>query len=250
MRPFCSLWPTTSPFDDESQASLIVFCCKTRHSCPHQPLPATRSYISHVVPNPPFPPPLMSPFPSVVLDPALHSDRDDLDLDPPLSLAFPTSSVRDDPCPPPIRSPPSSVPPLSPQPAPLTCSTSYSTYVPPLRYVSPGVLENGALTIAHPDVRRFLDQADTTPPPPVPTPRPIFALAALGLFYHPKKPAHWLFWSKPKREQTARVVHKVLSAYMLRAHVQDDTHNDVANHEQIPPASCTHPSHGLGSPRA
>lgn len=152
------------------------------------------------------------------------------DIKPPFFSNFPSSSVRDHP--PPQQHTPLPRPSLSHNAAPhkhydrlrilvqqeqdaaqkpLVAHTTYSTHVPRLHHVAPGVLSDGSLTINYPAVRRFLESAETDSCVEPPSSPPLFALAALAVFYHPKKPVHWLFWSKDKREKTAAIVHKVLS---------------------------------------
>lgn len=130
---------------------------------------------------------------------------------------FPTSSVRDEAFVPQHPSQPRYDPLriLEPseenaRPAARPRLTTYNTEVVILPEVSPGVLSDGTLTKDYPPVQEFLEAASKDPTIPLPTEPNIFALAALSVYYHPKRPAHWMFWNKDKRKETANIVHKVL----------------------------------------
>jgi hypothetical protein len=92
-------------------------------------------------------------------------------------------------------------------------STDYDYQIMQVYEVAPGVLSDNTLTVNHPAVRDFLACAEEDPECPLPIYPNIFALAALAVYYHPTKRSHWLFWNKAKREETARIVQKVLSTY-------------------------------------
>lgn len=63
-----------------------------------------------------------------------------------------------------------------------------------------------------PAVREFLSAAVTAPPsaPDLPSDSRVLALAALAVFYRPMHPAHWVFWNKEQKKNTAAVVQSVL----------------------------------------
>ena len=99
----------------------------------------------------------------------------------------------------------------------LAASTNYCTDVPRSSTVAPGVLSDGSLTIAHPEIRHFMTSAQSNPRTPPPTSPTMYALAALAVFYHPKRSAHWIFWSKERRGDTANIVQKVLGRFATRS---------------------------------
>ncbi|KAG1752945.1 hypothetical protein EDB19DRAFT_1824347 [Suillus lakei] len=136
---------------------------------------------------------------------------------------FPISSIRPDgpqntPSVPP-RTPPK---PVFPRYDPLHVLSRESTPPPPTKQsfpsithpiqVAPGVLANGVLTVMLPAVREFLSAAVSAPPaaPDLPSDSRVLALAALAVFYRPMHPAHWVFWNKEQKKNTAAVVQNVL----------------------------------------
>jgi len=142
------------------------------------------------------------------------------DWDPLPSLwTFPVSDCRYEsnipdthPKPPsPVRSHPTadvpSVPPLAP-----AARSSYSSAVPVLKQLSPGVWTDGKdtlLSAALPEVQELLAAARSRLSLPKASSELIFTLAALEVFYKPADPAHWLFWSDDKKSTTADVVTRI-----------------------------------------
>jgi hypothetical protein len=63
-----------------------------------------------------------------------------------------------------------------------------------------------------PAVREFLSAAASAPPaaPEPPSDSRVLALAALAVFYRPMHPAHWVFWNKEQKKNTAAIVQSVL----------------------------------------
>jgi hypothetical protein len=63
-----------------------------------------------------------------------------------------------------------------------------------------------------PAVREFLSAAASAPPaaPDLPSDNRVLALAALAVFYRPMHPAHWVFWNKEQKKNTAAIVQSVL----------------------------------------
>lgn len=135
---------------------------------------------------------------------------------------FPISSIRPDgpqntPSMPP-RTPPK---PVFPRYDPLHVLSADSTPLPttkqsslhPLQ-VAPGVLANGVITVMLPAVREFLTATTIAPPaaPELPSDSRVLALAALAVFYRPMHPAHWVFWNKEQKRNTAAIVQSVLDA--------------------------------------
>lgn len=99
-----------------------------------------------------------------------------------------------------------------------TCSTYlaptlYSTSVPMRFEVQQGVWSDGknnnVLAANHPDVEALLTHARSTFTLPSAPSDSIFALAALSVFYNPGDPAHWIFWSDERKNQTAEVVTRI-----------------------------------------
>ncbi|KAG2756131.1 hypothetical protein P692DRAFT_20715814 [Suillus brevipes Sb2] len=134
---------------------------------------------------------------------------------------FPISSIRPDgpqntPSVPP-RTPPK---PVFPRYDPLRVLSRQSTPPPPTKQsfqqhplqVAPGVLANGVITVMLPAVREFLSAAASAPPaaPELPSDSRVLALAALAVFYRPMHPAHWVFWNKEQKKNTAAIVQSVL----------------------------------------
>lgn len=133
---------------------------------------------------------------------------------------FPISSIRPDgpqntPSVPP-RTPPK---PVFPRYDPLHVLSRESTPPPPTKQsslhpiqVAPGVLANGVITVMLPAVREFLSAAASAPPaaPELPSDSRVLALAALAVFYRPMHPAHWVFWNKEHKKNTAAIVQSVL----------------------------------------
>lgn len=133
---------------------------------------------------------------------------------------FPISSIRPDgpqntPSIPP-RTPPR---PIFPRYDPLRVLSRESTPPPPTKQsflhplqVAPGVLANGVITVMLPAVREFLSAAASAPPaaPELPSDSRVLALAALAVFYRPMHPAHWVFWNKEQKKNTAAIVQSVL----------------------------------------
>ncbi|KAG2111227.1 uncharacterized protein F5147DRAFT_651428 [Suillus discolor] len=133
---------------------------------------------------------------------------------------FPISSIRPDgpqntPSMPP-RTPPKPVFPrydplhvLSANSIPLPTTKQSSLH--PLQ-VAPGVLANGVITVMLPAVREFLTATTIAPPaaPELPSDSRVLALAALAVFYRPMHPAHWVFWNKEQKRNTAAIVQSVL----------------------------------------
>lgn len=136
---------------------------------------------------------------------------------------FPISSIRPDgpqntpsmpPCTPPK--------PVFPRYDPLHVLSADSTPLPttkqsslhPLQ-VAPGVLANGVITVMLPAVREFLTATTIAPPaaPELPSDSRVLALAALAVFYRPMHPAHWVFWNKEQKRNTAAIVQSVLGEF-------------------------------------
>ncbi|KAF8441580.1 hypothetical protein L210DRAFT_3537591 [Boletus edulis BED1] len=133
---------------------------------------------------------------------------------------FPISSVRPDAPQTSSADPPANPPkPIYPRHDPLHI-LSQTPPPPPRSYpsvlsapsVAPGVLADGVLTAKLPSVRRFLEAAIIAPPecPPPPTDKRVLALVALSVFYHPLHPAHWAFWNKDQKKDTALMIQAVL----------------------------------------
>ncbi|PFH50899.1 hypothetical protein AMATHDRAFT_47511 [Amanita thiersii Skay4041] len=100
---------------------------------------------------------------------------------------------------------------LPPQPS-YFAPTRYSTQVPLMVQISPGVWSDGKHTVLsanHPDVKGFLTAARNTLKLPIPPSEAVFVLAALEVFYKPGDPVHWLFWSDEKKHITAEVVSRI-----------------------------------------
>ena len=94
--------------------------------------------------------------------------------------------------------------------------TQYSTQVPLMVEISPGLLSDGKLHVlsaSHPDVKAFIAEARRTLKLPLPPSEAIFVLAALEVFYKPGDPVHWLFWSDDKKNITAEVVTRISRMY-------------------------------------
>ncbi|KAF8633368.1 hypothetical protein AX17_004539 [Amanita inopinata Kibby_2008] len=90
--------------------------------------------------------------------------------------------------------------------------TQFSTQVPLMAQISPGVWSDGkrnVMSANHPDVSTFLAEARASLKLPAPPSEVIFVLAALAVFYKPGDPVHWLFWSDEKKHITADVVTRI-----------------------------------------
>ncbi|KAF8345948.1 hypothetical protein F5887DRAFT_1074020 [Amanita rubescens] len=90
--------------------------------------------------------------------------------------------------------------------------TQYSTQIPLMVQISPGVWSDGrrkVMSANHPDVRAFIAEARRSLKLPLPPSEVVFVLAALEVFYKPGDPVHWLFWSDHKKCITAEVVTRI-----------------------------------------
>lgn len=91
-------------------------------------------------------------------------------------------------------------------------STNYPTSVPTRIQISPGVWSDGkdrVFSSTYPPVQHVLHEARATLKQPTSSNEVVFALAALDVFYKPADPAHWVFWSDEKKQQTAEVVSRI-----------------------------------------
>ncbi|TFK26475.1 hypothetical protein FA15DRAFT_654311 [Coprinopsis marcescibilis] len=83
----------------------------------------------------------------------------------------------------------------------------------PVRFqVSPGVWTDGESQVYSsdlPEVQDLLSVARKTLVLPAASSDLVFTLAALEVFYKPGDPAHWLFWSDEKKNETADVVTQI-----------------------------------------
>ncbi|TFK44829.1 hypothetical protein BDQ12DRAFT_673648 [Crucibulum laeve] len=113
------------------------------------------------------------------------------------------------------RPPPFTVqthPSWGPSPPNYALTTSYSTSVPRRYQTSPGVWSDGTSTVLSavlPQVQALLKEGRSSLQLPPVSSDVIFTLAALEVFYKPSDPAHWLFWSDEKKNQTATRVNRI-----------------------------------------
>ena len=94
--------------------------------------------------------------------------------------------------------------------------TQYSTQIPLMVQISPGIWSDGnrkVMSANHPDVKAFIADARRNLKLPVPPSEIVFVLAALEVFYKPGDPIHWLFWSDDKKYVTAEVVTRISRMY-------------------------------------
>ncbi|RDB25203.1 hypothetical protein Hypma_007781 [Hypsizygus marmoreus] len=90
--------------------------------------------------------------------------------------------------------------------------TKYSTAVPLRTQIAPGIWWDGSssvLSAACPTVQAFLTCARRNMKLPAAPSEPVFALAALEVFYRTDDPVHWMFWSDEKKHHTAEVVSRI-----------------------------------------